>query len=137
VLWLGRVSALILALCLAARQGAAQAAAGKTTAPAGTTAAGTPAAGKTTAPAGTTAAAVGKGLYVKYCQLCHGVGGKGYAADNAPSLVSPMFLCGASDAFIASGIRFGRPETSTLLVGGAQGGPLACRACRSTHLSSS
>jgi cytochrome c oxidase cbb3-type subunit 3 len=67
---------------------------------------------------------VGKGLYVKYCQLCHGVGGKGYAADNAPSLVSPMFLSGASDAFIASGIRFGRPETSMAAYGKGRGGPL-------------
>jgi cytochrome c oxidase cbb3-type subunit III len=66
----------------------------------------------------------GKALYARYCQLCHARGGTGYAADNAPSLVSPMFLTAASDAFIASGIRFGRPGTAMAAYGKSRGGPL-------------
>lgn len=66
----------------------------------------------------------GKELYVRYCQLCHAADGTGYAADEAPSLVSPMFLTGADDAFIARGIRLGRPNTAMAAYGKARGGPL-------------
>jgi mono/diheme cytochrome c family protein/rhodanese-related sulfurtransferase len=66
----------------------------------------------------------GKELYVRYCQLCHAADGTGYAADNAPSLVSPMFLTGADDAFIARGIRLGRPNTAMAAYGKSRGGPL-------------
>ena len=66
----------------------------------------------------------GQALYARYCKLCHGADATGYAADNAPSLVSPTFLATASDAFIASGIRLGRPETAMAAYGKLRGGPL-------------
>jgi len=66
----------------------------------------------------------GQALYARYCQLCHAADATGYAADNAPSLVSPTFLATASDAFIASGIRLGRPETAMAAYGTLRGGPL-------------
>jgi cytochrome c oxidase cbb3-type subunit 3 len=66
----------------------------------------------------------GKALYAKYCQLCHAKNATGYAADNAPSLVSKEFLASASDDFIAQGIRLGRPETAMAAYGKARGGPL-------------
>ena len=68
--------------------------------------------------------ASGAELYARYCKLCHGPGGKGYAADNAPSLVSSKFLGSASDEYIGRGIRFGRPETSMAAYGKERGGPL-------------
>lgn len=66
----------------------------------------------------------GAALYVKYCALCHGPEGKGYAADNAPSLVSTSFLESATDTFIAGGIRMGRPGTAMAAYGKQRGGPL-------------
>ena len=66
----------------------------------------------------------GKVLYERYCQLCHAPGATGYAADNAPSLVSRTFLESASDEFIAQGIRMGRPNTAMGAYGNARGGPL-------------
>lgn len=68
--------------------------------------------------------AEGASLYARYCALCHGPEGKGYAADNAPSLVTPSFLESASDPFIASGIRVGRPGTAMAAYGKMRGGPL-------------
>ncbi len=66
----------------------------------------------------------GQQLYVKYCALCHGPEGRGYAADNAPSLVSDTFITTASDAFLAAGIAFGRPGTPMAGYAKARGGPL-------------
>lgn len=66
----------------------------------------------------------GRALYERYCQLCHAPDGSGYAADNAPSLVSRTFLESASDAFIAEGIRVGRSNTAMGAYGKARGGPL-------------
>lgn len=71
-----------------------------------------------------TTVSAGAELYAKYCALCHGAEGKGYAADNAPSLVTPSFLESATDSFIASGIRTGRPGTAMAAYGKALGGPL-------------
>jgi mono/diheme cytochrome c family protein/rhodanese-related sulfurtransferase len=76
---------------------------------------------KTPAPTGSDA---GRALYTRYCQLCHAKDGTGYAADNAPSLVSPTFLASADDAFIARGIRLGRPNTAMAAYGESRGGPL-------------
>ena len=64
------------------------------------------------APAPGSGSSPGSALYVQYCQLCHAADATGYAADEAPSLVSPTFLESASDAFIARGIRYGRPNTA-------------------------
>ncbi|HTV25688.1 MAG TPA: c-type cytochrome [Polyangiaceae bacterium] len=66
----------------------------------------------------------GRELYARYCQLCHAPDATGYAADEAPSLVSATFLESASDAYIARGIRFGRPNTAMAAYGTARGGPL-------------
>ena len=68
--------------------------------------------------------AEGRALYTRYCKLCHGPEAEGYAADNAPSLVSESFLSSASDEFIASGIRLGRSNTAMAAYGKARGGPL-------------
>ena len=70
------------------------------------------------------AAPPGAALYARYCQLCHAADGSGYAADEAPSLISRTFLETASDAFIESGIRFGRPGTAMGAYGKVRGGPL-------------
>lgn len=69
-------------------------------------------------------AIAGAPLYAKYCALCHGADAKGYAADNAPSLISETFLRSATDAFIASGISIGRPGTPMAAYSRRLGGPL-------------
>jgi cytochrome c oxidase cbb3-type subunit 3 len=66
----------------------------------------------------------GRELYARYCKLCHAPDATGYAADEAPSLVSATFLESASDAYIARGIRYGRPNTAMAAYGKARGGPL-------------
>jgi cytochrome c oxidase cbb3-type subunit 3 len=66
----------------------------------------------------------GKAAFLRYCALCHGKDATGYAADNAPSLVSRTFLESATDAFIASGIRDGRPGTAMGAYGKSRSGPL-------------
>lgn len=68
--------------------------------------------------------AAGARSYEHYCQLCHGKDATGYAADNAPSLVSKTFLESASDEQIAAGIRMGRPGTAMAAYGKQRGGPL-------------
>jgi len=68
--------------------------------------------------------AEGRDLFLRYCALCHAKDGTGYAADNAPSLVSRTFLESADDAFIASGIRLGRSRTAMGAYGKSRGGPL-------------
>jgi len=66
----------------------------------------------------------GRRVYGQLCATCHGAGGNGYAADNAPSLRSPTFLATASDAFLRDGIARGRPGTAMAAYGRALGGPL-------------
>ena len=66
----------------------------------------------------------GAAAYARYCALCHGRDAKGYAADNAPSLVSTTFLETASDGFLAKAIREGRPGTAMSGYGKGRGGPL-------------
>jgi len=68
--------------------------------------------------------AEGRDLYLRYCALCHAKDGTGYAADNAPSLISRTFLESADDAFIASAIRLGRSRTAMGAYGKSRGGPL-------------
>jgi cytochrome c oxidase cbb3-type subunit III len=67
---------------------------------------------------------VGKKQWLLYCALCHGAQGKGYAADNAPSMVTSTFLASADDDFLKNGIELGRPGTAMAPYGKAQGGPL-------------
>jgi cytochrome c oxidase cbb3-type subunit III len=68
--------------------------------------------------------AIGAQRYQHYCQLCHAKDGSGYAADNAPSLISKTFLESATDEFIAAGIRLGRSNTPMAAYGKVRGGPL-------------
>src|SRR5262249_13886509 len=66
----------------------------------------------------------GAALYAKYCALCHGAEAKGYAADNAPSLVTPQFLSAADDSFIANSIALGRPGSAMAAYAQQSGAPL-------------
>lgn len=68
--------------------------------------------------------AEGARLYDHYCKLCHAKDATGYAADNAPSLVTKTFLESATDDLIAAGIRMGRPGTAMAAYGKSRGGPL-------------
>ena len=76
-------------------------------------------------PVGNAAAKQGQPLYERYCRLCHGERANGYAADNAPSLVSKSFLESATDEFIARGIAMGRPHTAMAAYSKERGGPLS------------
>ncbi|MBK8253789.1 MAG: c-type cytochrome [Polyangiaceae bacterium] len=71
-----------------------------------------------------TAYSKGLSAYFKYCALCHGQDANGYAADNAPSLVSQTFLESASNEFLWRGIKEGRPGTAMAAYGKMHGGPL-------------
>jgi len=68
--------------------------------------------------------AEGVRVYERYCQLCHAKDATGYAADNAPSLVSKTFLESVTDQQLAAGIRLGRPGTAMAAYGKSRGGPL-------------
>jgi cytochrome c oxidase cbb3-type subunit 3 len=67
----------------------------------------------------------GAAAYQKYCALCHGPQAQGYAADNAPSLVSKTFAETATEAFLTASIAQGRPGTAMAAYGKAHGGPLS------------
>jgi mono/diheme cytochrome c family protein/rhodanese-related sulfurtransferase len=66
----------------------------------------------------------GEKLYDKYCKLCHGAAGAGYAADHANQLRNPTFLATASDSFLRMAIIMGRPGTPMSAFGSTFGGPL-------------
>jgi cytochrome c oxidase cbb3-type subunit 3/ubiquinol-cytochrome c reductase cytochrome c subunit len=66
----------------------------------------------------------GQQLYARFCALCHGPEARGYAADNAPSLVSATFLASASNDFLRAAIGRGRPGTAMAGYGPGVGGPL-------------
>ncbi len=70
------------------------------------------------------AVAAGEKVFGKYCALCHGAEGHGYVADNAPSLVSSTFLETATDEFLVTAIRDGRPGTPMAAYHKMRGGPL-------------
>ena len=63
-------------------------------------------------------------LYTTFCAHCHGADGKGYKADNAPSLVNKTFLESADDDYIKRSIAAGRPGTSMAGYSAKVGGPL-------------
>jgi cytochrome c oxidase cbb3-type subunit 3 len=75
-------------------------------------------------PGGDAMLAEGARAFERYCQLCHAKDATGYAADNAPSLVTKTFLESATDDLIAAGIRMGRPGTAMAAYGKSRGGPL-------------
>lgn len=66
----------------------------------------------------------GAELYARYCALCHGDAGEGYAADNATRLNGQSLLRTASDAFLFTGIAEGRDDTAMGAYGQDHGGPL-------------
>ena len=63
-------------------------------------------------------------VYARYCALCHGDRGQGYAADNANSLRSPEFLSTVSDEFLRAAIEKGRSGTPMSAWSAQYGGPL-------------
>jgi mono/diheme cytochrome c family protein/rhodanese-related sulfurtransferase len=67
---------------------------------------------------------LGEALYVRYCKLCHGEDGAGYAADHAAQLGNPLFVASATRDQIWFGIKYGRPGTAMAAFGTSQGGPL-------------
>lgn len=69
--------------------------------------------------------ATGEELYQRYCALCHGKAGEGYAADNANALANQQFLATASDAFLRVAIVRGRVGTPMSAWGKQFGGPLS------------
>ena len=66
----------------------------------------------------------GPQMYAALCAPCHGKDLRGYAADNAPSLVTSTFLESATDDFLKRSILTGRPATSMAAYGKKLGGPL-------------
>ncbi len=67
----------------------------------------------------------GQALYMRYCTLCHGAVGQGYAADNAPSLISRSFRESANEGFLRMAIVRGRPGTAMAGYGKEVGGPMS------------
>jgi len=63
-------------------------------------------------------------IYDKYCALCHGDNGEGYAADNANALNNQDFLVSVSDNFLWESIAKGRPKTAMAAHAKLYGGPL-------------
>ena len=66
----------------------------------------------------------GTRVYARYCAMCHGEHGEGYAADNANALANQDFLVSVSDAFLRASIARGRPETAMAAHASLYGGPL-------------
>lgn len=67
----------------------------------------------------------GRGLYDRYCALCHGARGIGYAADHATQLKNRTFLATATDELLRVAIERGRPGTPMSAFGAVNGGPLS------------
>lgn len=63
-------------------------------------------------------------VYGKYCALCHGDNGEGYAADNANALGNQDFLVSISDNFLWWSIANGRPGTAMAAHAKRYRGPL-------------
>jgi cytochrome c oxidase cbb3-type subunit 3/ubiquinol-cytochrome c reductase cytochrome c subunit len=67
----------------------------------------------------------GAELYGRMCAVCHGRGGEGYKADQAPALRHRAFLGSVSDSFLRDAIRNGRASTTMSAWGKTRGGPLS------------
>ena len=76
-------------------------------------------------PIGTVSPSEGAQFYGRYCALCHGERGEGYAADNATRLRGQGLLRTASDDLIALAIARGRPHTAMAGYHESVGGPLS------------
>jgi len=66
----------------------------------------------------------GQAVYVRMCAVCHGRGGEGYSADQAPALAQPDFLASVSDSYLRKAISAGRPGTTMSAWASAHTGPL-------------
>jgi cytochrome c oxidase cbb3-type subunit 3 len=66
----------------------------------------------------------GEVLYGRMCVVCHGVDGRGYAADQAPALGNANFLASVSDDYLRSAIGNGRAGTTMSAWSRNHGGPL-------------
>ncbi len=69
----------------------------------------------------------GAELYGRMCSVCHGKGGEGYKADQAPALRHKAFLGSVTDIYLRDAIRQGRAGTTMSAWGTAQGGPLSAK----------
>jgi cytochrome c oxidase cbb3-type subunit 3/ubiquinol-cytochrome c reductase cytochrome c subunit len=67
----------------------------------------------------------GAELYEKMCAVCHGRGGEGYKADQAPAIGLKEFLATANDDFLRMAIADGRPGTTMSAWAQSRGGPLS------------
>jgi cytochrome c oxidase cbb3-type subunit III len=67
----------------------------------------------------------GQELYGRMCAVCHGAGGEGYKADQAPALAQADFLSSVSDGYLRNAIAFGRSGTTMSAWSTARSGPLA------------
>lgn len=66
----------------------------------------------------------GAELYGRICAVCHGPGGEGYKADQAPAIYHPDFLTTVSDLYLREVIRNGRRNTTMSAWWKHRGGPL-------------
>jgi cytochrome c oxidase cbb3-type subunit 3 len=66
----------------------------------------------------------GAEIYGRMCSVCHGRGGEGYKADEAPALRHRAFLGSVTDDFLRDAIRQGRAGTTMSAWGKSHGGPL-------------
>jgi cytochrome c oxidase cbb3-type subunit 3/ubiquinol-cytochrome c reductase cytochrome c subunit len=67
----------------------------------------------------------GAEIYGRMCAVCHGRGGEGYKADEAPALRHRAFLGSVTDTFLRDAIRQGRTGTTMSAWGKGHGGPLS------------
>jgi cytochrome c oxidase cbb3-type subunit 3/ubiquinol-cytochrome c reductase cytochrome c subunit len=63
-------------------------------------------------------------LYARMCAVCHGMTGRGYAADDAPAIGGAAFLGSVTDGFLHDAIANGRTGTTMSSWGREHGGPL-------------
>jgi cytochrome c oxidase cbb3-type subunit III len=66
----------------------------------------------------------GAAHYKRYCELCHGRDGAGYAADHAPQLRNLTFLATVTERFLWHAVEVGRSGTPMAAFGATFGGPL-------------
>jgi cytochrome c oxidase cbb3-type subunit 3/ubiquinol-cytochrome c reductase cytochrome c subunit len=66
----------------------------------------------------------GQELYGRMCAVCHGVGGEGYKADQAPALAQADFLASVTDGYLRNAISYGRSGTTMSAWSTARSGPL-------------
>lgn len=66
----------------------------------------------------------GADLYGRICAVCHGPGGEGYKADQAPAIYHPDFLTTVSDIYLREVIKNGRRGSTMSAWWKLRGGPL-------------